>query len=584
MKNERILKWRNRFERKLLVFALLAAQAGFASVAGATYSLPAGRSVTWAGNAGVKGDIPSRTTIYKSLNPSGADDAPAIQAAISGCPAGQVVQLNAGTFTVRSSITVKSGITLRGAGMGKTIIKGASGMSGGYVVGIRGAYSLGTAFNVTAGLTKNSTTITTSSAHGWKAGDVIIIDQLNNASDDPVVSNVGYSGPASWDGRESGKRSLGQLVKVVSVPTSTTATLEIPLYWNFDSSLTPQALKLNGMTTNAGIEDLTVDNGASGSSAQSSNNGTIVLADASNCWLLRVEAIGSYQNLVRLLWSYRNTIRGCRLHKGIPVTATDGSSSFVSSRAYGIACNYWNSANLIENNELYHLYMALKMAGPFSGNVVSYNYFHELFYSPVNWQVEGIGFHGAHPTMNLFEGNFYEGRIAADNVWGSSSHNTFFRNRVYTNPKKTGAQWAFDIQYHAQYFTFVGNVIGTNGVESTYELNNVSLSGQKAIYRLGYTSDGDKDAAGNDARVSATMLRHANWDSATNGTVWNGSDDRTLPASLYLGGKPSWWGTLQWPCIGPDVSPMYPAAGATGSGTPWNTNTVLAPPNNLKAL
>ncbi len=134
--------------------------------------------------------------------------------------------------------------------------------------------------------------------------------------------------------------------------------------------------------------------------------------------------------------------------------------------------------------------------------------------------------------MNLLEGNFYEGRVVADNVWGSHSHNTFFRNRFFSNASKTGAPWTIDLSYHSQYFNFVGNVLGTTGVEKTYELNNVTLSGQRAIYRLGYTSDGDTGAAGNDAQVLATLLRHANWDSATNGVVWNGSDDRSLPPSL----------------------------------------------------
>ena len=29
---------------------------------------------------------------------------------------------------------------------------------------------------------------------------------------------------------------------------------------------------------------------------------------------------------------------------------------------------------------------------------------------------------------------------------------------------------------------------------------------------------------------------------------------QTLPQSLYLSGKPSWWGAVPWPPIGPDVT------------------------------
>src|SRR6266571_2475923 len=30
--------------------------------------------------------------------------------------------------------------------------------------------------------------------------------------------------------------------------------------------------------------------------------------------------------------------------------------------------------------------------------------------------------------------------------------------------------------------------------------------------------------------------------------------NQTLPASFYLSAKPSWWGTMPWPAIGPDVT------------------------------
>ena len=30
--------------------------------------------------------------------------------------------------------------------------------------------------------------------------------------------------------------------------------------------------------------------------------------------------------------------------------------------------------------------------------------------------------------------------------------------------------------------------------------------------------------------------------------------NQTLPASFYLSAKPSWWGIMPWPAIGPDVT------------------------------
>lgn len=566
--------------RAIFSFALLAALTGFASMAEATYTLTSSRAVQWQGNVGVKGDIPVRTTIYKTLNPSGGNDTTAIQSAINGCPSGQVVKLNAGTFNISSPITVKSNVTLRGNGMGSTIIKGMSGMSGKYVVGIGNSSGTGASIPLSSGLSKGSTTITTATSHGWTPGTIILIDQLNNASDDPPVTSVGKNGSCSWCGRLSGARSIGQSVKVLTVPSATTATLEIPLYWSYDSTLSPQGTALTGMTSMAGIESLTVDNSLSGGSAQNSS-GTVLLSGTSNCWVLNTEVIGSYQSILAFNRGvYRNTIRNCKLHKGIPVTAGDGSPSYAQSRGYGLNSNLYTSANLIENNQIYNLSSGLMTAGPFSGNALSYNYISGLYLSASNFNPYAISFHGGHAFMNLIEGNYIDSRVASDNVWGTKSHNTFFRNKIAPAPNRTGGAWGIDIQYNSRYYSIIGNVIG-RGIEGIHTLENMDSS-SPAIYRFGYNGDGDSTASGNDAGVSRTTLRHGNWDSYNKGVVWNSNDDRTLPSSLYLSGKPSWWGNLQWPSIGPDISPMYPTALGAGKGTPWNgngsTTKLVSPP------
>ena len=73
-------------------------------------------------NAGLLsvGGIPHRTTVCATVNPKGggADDLTNIQNAINNCPAGEVVQLGAGTFTISMSeyINLSRSITLRGSG------------------------------------------------------------------------------------------------------------------------------------------------------------------------------------------------------------------------------------------------------------------------------------------------------------------------------------------------------------------------------------------------------------------------------------------------------------------------------------
>ena len=194
--------------------------------------------------------------------------------------------------------------------------------------------------------------------------------------------------------------------------------------------------------------------------------------------------------------------------------------------------------------------------------------------------------------MNLFEGNYASDWIIADNYWGNTGSNTFFRNRQHYSLNKPSAQWDVVIGAHSWYWNMIGNVLGTAGQEKTYEINACSgfsnTNGPKAIYGLGCSNSVNGGTW--DQGVRNTLLRHGNWDSVNNAPVWNGSDDHVLPASMYLTAKPGWWGTAAWPIIGPDVTPMFPNIESTwvapwGGGTGTTTtppSTTLPPPTSLK--
>jgi hypothetical protein len=80
-----------------------------------------------------------------------------------------------------------------------------------------------------------------------------------------------------------------------------------------------------------------------------------------------------------------------------------------------------------------------------------------------------------------------------------------------------------------------------------------------------------------DRNVNATILRHGNWDYVNKHVVWDDRiSDHTIPNSLYLTSKPSWWGELPWPPIGPDRSPMadqIPAKQRFENGMPTTAST-----------
>ena len=237
----------------------------------------------------MRGGIPNRTTIYANVknapyNAKGdgvADDTAAIQNALNACPSDQVVYVPAGSYKISSTLMIQARRTLRGAGMGITIIKGnANPRSDGLWTGGDSLiviedllwvydYSQSTSFNLTSsGLTKGSTSITTSAAHGWSAGDYILIDQLENPSADPPIDHNGTGNSqvgsgCAWCGRASGTRPIGQWAKIVSTPTSTTATIDPPLYFNYDINFTPQGVKSKGVTQSVGIEDMSWNNSVS---------------------------------------------------------------------------------------------------------------------------------------------------------------------------------------------------------------------------------------------------------------------------------------------------------------------------------
>jgi hypothetical protein len=66
-----------------------------------------------------------------------------------------------------------------------------------------------------------------------------------------------------------------------------------------------------------------------------------------------------------------------------------------------------------------------------------------------------------------------------------------------------------------------------------------------------------------DPLVVSTLLRWGNYDYATNRAHFDTKElpsgvaapaTQALPASLFLSGKPSFWGAVAWPAIGPDVA------------------------------
>jgi hypothetical protein len=504
--------------------------------------IPPERRIAW--SPGVRGGIPSRTTIinvrdppYNASGNATTDDRPAIQNAIDAAGAGEVVYLPAGTYRIGGGLSIKQGISLRGAGPDKTTID-YTGDSNINILATASRGGIGGPLAITSGGAKDSTHITVSSASKIAVNDYILITHGNIAG---IVYTQGTDQECRWCGNDIPSQAMTQVNKVVG-KSADTLTLERPLY--FDYSNRPVIKRLT-MVERVGFEDLLLRR--SHRSARSGHN--IYLKTCANCWVSNVKSEMAGHRHVQLERSYANTVRDSWFSDGY---------DHGSDRSYGIFLFGWNSDHLVENNVVYRCRHALVLEGGGSGNVFGYNYAVGSLMDPDNdWLAEDMDTHGAHPFMNLFEGNVV-GKLSFDNSWGSGSHNTIFRSWIRNHSSNavtpTYGRYAVDVEAHNYYNNIIGSVIGRRGDTGVRYAANGTSHSTMISYRLGFGSAGSQTIA--DANVEPRTLLHGNYDYIGDGIVWDARiADRNLPASLYLRAKPPWFGLLAWPPFGPDLSP-----------------------------
>ncbi|MGY3451451.1 hypothetical protein ACVILH_003793 [Bradyrhizobium sp. USDA 4353] len=182
------------------------------SAGSAATLLPADRVAVWTPGLMSAGGIPNRTTIYRALSPSGADDTPAIQAALYAAPIGQVVMLGPGTFVLNEPLLISRPVTLRGSGAGVTkLVKpnGARARTSAVIAGTKGiltpvdpssyAYDPKPVIivgpsrwnngpdstasrSLVADGSQGATSITLANAAPLRAGDIVLLDEVSGAS------------------------------------------------------------------------------------------------------------------------------------------------------------------------------------------------------------------------------------------------------------------------------------------------------------------------------------------------------------------------------------------------------------------
>jgi hypothetical protein len=564
------------------------------------------------------GGIPNRTKVCATVSPkgSGADDTTNIQNAVNACPLGQVVSLSAGTFTIAEGnyVLLNKGVSLRGAGPGSTILTRTGGAtlnsynpgnnpSPMIILGPMRYNNNETATTFTADGAQGAYSVQVASTAGFSVGQIVLLDEASGAGWQPDVISTNYQIWAAPDYRvvwqkhnpvykyvddfsanqnpyQAGTagcwfsncdRPTNEMHRITAI-SGDTITFDSPLTISYRVSHQAQLyFYKTPLTQNAGVENLTVQYG---------DVDNIDFDWCAYCWAQNVENTLWLGAAFGLNNSFRVQLEEVYIHNGIwPVSGGGG---------YNISIANGSSEALVENSISVLTNKVIVDRSSGAGSVVAYNYMDDGYINGKDTWVE-IGLNGSHMVGGhhvLFEGN-QSFNVDSDQTHGNSIYHTFFRNWLtgYRKPFTAldgtaindangccGPLRAAGAHAYAYWFSFIGNVLGAPGQMNgwTYNcigsLNNIPSS---CIWELGYM---DISPQGYDPQVAATAIQDGNYDYLNNAQKWiTTPGGYPLPNSLYLSGKPTFFGSYQWPWVDPTTGTTYtlPAKARYDTGTPF---------------
>ena len=518
---------------------------------------------------GVPGGIPERqaigVTVDASLGGGSVDASAAIGAAIDSCPPGAVVFIPAGTYRLDSRVyrAYASDITIRGAGMGATILR-SNNTSQALLLGTADWPRPSVGIAITGGATKGSSTVQVADASAITVGNLVRVEQ-NDLS--YVIS---ASAPTT------NNTLMSATFRVVS-KTATSVTVTPPLPIDFTQA---PALVQYGIPPlhDTGVEDLTIDcNGSSWTG--------IEIDQSWGCWIKDVEIKNSPGRQMFLVCFVSGEIRQNYTH--------DVSGGGPNHE--GIDLYQDGSFNLIEDNITYNggfpgIILGDSQGGC-AGNVIAYNFSYDANTGASTMAGMDISVsHGPHNMMNLVEGNI-AGGMGSDGYFGSTSHITAARNWfTATHPTATDNLIAVNVGRWNNYFNLVGNILGTSAFSTAGQYQPLASFGYptQVIYKLGFPNMGNNgfsqtwgpttppdytgqssnqpggDSHGDggntlqelDLNVANTMIRHGNFDYLNKAITWDGTiADHSIPISYFRTSKPAFFGSLPWPPFDPAAPP-----------------------------
>ncbi len=308
----------------------------------------------------------------------------------------------------------------------------------------------------------------------------------------------------------------------------------------------------------------------------------IQFVNASNSWVSNVRSLNDLNGVSEHVETYQST------HITVQNSYFYGSNP--ASEGYGIACDFSSSDNLFINNVLHHIASPLQSQGCV-GSVYAYNYAVDDFFGPGTWQ-QGDDHHSTGDANNLYEGNETVS-FTGDDIHGTSNMQTFFRDYLVgrdpatANGTKQYNTHGMALLAYDRYYNVIGSVLGSQNYHTVYQYAATGTSDSApnnsySVFALGYSDQNSEQfslANGfninipNDPLTQSTLMRWGNYvactgDSACNSVRWQASEvpsglskyanpvpsSQSLPASFFLTSRPTWWGSMPWPAVGPDVT------------------------------
>jgi hypothetical protein len=513
--------------------------------------LPPERLTTWNPGLMSVGGIPQRTTVFTNIGASaygdGTQDASAgIQAALETCPAGQVVQLSAGTFTVNNLLLIHSGITLRGAGPGVTVLQKTNGARprisptqpvdpGTYNPDPQPLVIIGasrwpgpdttTSQNLTADGINGARSITVQKASAFTAGQFVLLDELSGAHWQPTpigfpdhakvwagdrvawnmhwplqqyqddCDNADATGPYDTDAEGHVIRPPAAMswfcrpdrptceIKEISSVNGNTITFTTPLHIGYRTNHTAQLLAYSDYS--GSLSDR--------ASAQIRNAGIedlTVLGGADGQIRFENAAYSWARNIENTQW----------LGEGFAVDGSfrieirgsyihDGSWPEPGGAGYAISFAGGSSEVLVEDNISINACKNMVVRSCGAGSVFGYNFADDAWdYDNPAWVECGLNAsHMAGPHHVLFEGN-YGANFDSDYTHGNAIYITCVRNwfsgqrRDFTDEQNLRCIGA---TYGSWWDSFVGNVLGRAGQMGGWTYDDPAMLGNNANWSSG---------------------------------------------------------------------------------------------------